>query len=248
MTGIQSSLPRGQRTENRNRGSERMAAQPDADGERGASSFRPATRPGDDASRNSARQRALREYAPGHGHDSRGGVGSRGCSRSCGTGLSAGRMGTVVPLAELQGRFRPCQCWRRDRLACKPSLTEAFQQVAGLEPAVFPGWLAAGLSALGEWINTATALACVVDCLRAGGAADREAFGRDHDVAAVLHVDQFRVLAAYADGAAADSVPGDVGRTGGADLGHRGVCGGCSFCHALSFGMSLLCTILPGAT
>ena len=67
--------------------------------------------------------------------------------------FTAGRMGTVMPLAEL-GRLAETR-WLSgdDVLGVKPVVNETLQTIAGLERAVFPGWLAAGVSALGGWIN-----------------------------------------------------------------------------------------------
>ena len=59
------------------------------------------------------------------------------------------RMGTVLPLARL------AQAAQELSEAGGPlaMLGQTWQRLAGLPPAVFPGWLAAILSSLGEWIN-----------------------------------------------------------------------------------------------
>lgn len=66
----------------------------------------------------------------------------------------AARVGAVVPLAELVRSAQQVQIdtgmtWG----TFQGSGLQALQTAAGLSPAVFPGWLAAGLSALGLWIN-----------------------------------------------------------------------------------------------
>ena len=63
--------------------------------------------------------------------------------------VMAARLGTVVPLAQLaQVGAEPIEAdgplWMLD---------ETWRTLAGLSPAFFPGWIAAFLSALGEWIN-----------------------------------------------------------------------------------------------
>ncbi|GIV79460.1 MAG: hypothetical protein KatS3mg050_3854 [Litorilinea sp.] len=59
--------------------------------------------------------------------------------------IAAARAGTTVPL------------WRLAQAAAEGQgtgvLAETLQRIAGLEPAFFPGWLAAGLSALGLWLS-----------------------------------------------------------------------------------------------
>lgn len=68
--------------------------------------------------------------------------------------IMATRMGTVVPLAQLAHTAAD-----RTELAAPgdfaPFVTfwETAQTIAGMSPALLPGWLAAFLSALGTWIN-----------------------------------------------------------------------------------------------
>jgi hypothetical protein len=68
--------------------------------------------------------------------------------------IGALRMGTVVPLAGLAiaGATLPPEA---GSLIPSPwaALLSAGQTIAGLEPALFPGWLAASLSAFGVWLN-----------------------------------------------------------------------------------------------
>lgn len=66
--------------------------------------------------------------------------------------IQATRLGTVVPLVNLAtlAELNPrTAAW----LGQFGSLFAPFQTLAGQEPAFFPGWLAALLSALGVWIN-----------------------------------------------------------------------------------------------
>jgi hypothetical protein len=66
---------------------------------------------------------------------------------------TAGRVGTAIPLAELGQATRALSLPGGDVLGVETVVTDAFQTIAGLEPALFPGWLAAGVSSLGLWIN-----------------------------------------------------------------------------------------------
>jgi hypothetical protein len=66
--------------------------------------------------------------------------------------ISAGRIGTAVPLAEIQGALQGLPGLAN--LAQEPLVAETLQNVAGLPPAFLPGWMASGLSAFGIWINT----------------------------------------------------------------------------------------------
>ncbi len=59
--------------------------------------------------------------------------------------ITAARAGTVVPLLRLAQAAAEGQSMG--------ILAETLQRIAGLEPAFFPGWLAAGLSALGLWLS-----------------------------------------------------------------------------------------------
>jgi hypothetical protein len=58
--------------------------------------------------------------------------------------------GTVVPLA---GLVRGTEIVAAEPFIPWVTTWQAFQNAAGLQPALFPGWLAAGLSALGLWLN-----------------------------------------------------------------------------------------------
>lgn len=66
--------------------------------------------------------------------------------------ITAARMGASVPLAQMQQGLRALPIL--ERAGADSLLSETFRTVAGLEPAVFPGWMAAGLSALGIWVST----------------------------------------------------------------------------------------------
>lgn len=63
----------------------------------------------------------------------------------------AARIGAVAPLARMGQVVRVMPDLQA--LGVDRALTETAALVAGLEPSVFPGWLAAGVSALGGWIN-----------------------------------------------------------------------------------------------
>jgi hypothetical protein len=63
---------------------------------------------------------------------------------------TAARVGTVVPLAAAAQRIGESQT---PAALPAPILRTAVEAMAGLPPALFPGWLAAGLSALGLWIS-----------------------------------------------------------------------------------------------
>jgi hypothetical protein len=68
--------------------------------------------------------------------------------------IGALQMGTVVPLAELAARAE-AQLARGaiERWEPLAVLLGTGPMLAGLAPAIFPSWLAALLSGLGEWIN-----------------------------------------------------------------------------------------------
>lgn len=66
--------------------------------------------------------------------------------------IQATRLGTVVPLVNL-ATMAELNPWAAAWLGQFDSLLTPFQTLAGQEPAFFPGWLAALLSALGVWIN-----------------------------------------------------------------------------------------------
>lgn len=59
------------------------------------------------------------------------------------------RTGTVLPLAEQAQQAQE----QADSGAALSRMDETWQRLAGLPPALFPRWLAALLSCLGEWIN-----------------------------------------------------------------------------------------------
>jgi len=65
----------------------------------------------------------------------------------------AARVGTATPLAQLsqlaEARANP----QLQGVGIAPVLADSAALIAGLEPAYFPGWLAAGITALGGWIN-----------------------------------------------------------------------------------------------
>ncbi len=68
--------------------------------------------------------------------------------------VMAARLGTVVPLAQLahEAAERGARTGAEGLPPILP-LWETAQTIAGLPPALLPGWLAAFLSALGLWIN-----------------------------------------------------------------------------------------------
>jgi hypothetical protein len=59
------------------------------------------------------------------------------------------RLGTALPLAQLAQQAQE-QNWENGPLA---QIGETWQTLAGLRPAVLPGWMAGLLTSLGEWIN-----------------------------------------------------------------------------------------------
>lgn len=63
--------------------------------------------------------------------------------------VTAIRMGTALPLARLAQQAQE-QSAESGPLA---QIGETWQTLAGLSPAVLPGWMAGLLSSLGEWIN-----------------------------------------------------------------------------------------------
>ena len=63
---------------------------------------------------------------------------------------TAARVGTVVPLATAAQSAAQAPT---SAMLPVPILRTTVEAMAGLPPAVFPGWLAAGLSALGLWIS-----------------------------------------------------------------------------------------------
>jgi hypothetical protein len=69
------------------------------------------------------------------------------------TWIMAARVGTAAPLAQLsqlaEARANP----ELPGIGVAPVVAETAALIAGLEPAYFPGWLAAGVTALGGWIN-----------------------------------------------------------------------------------------------
>ncbi len=69
------------------------------------------------------------------------------------TWYTAARLGTAAPIAQLGqwadlGNVPGLQVLGVDKV-----LAETAATAAGLKPAFFPGWLAAGITALGQWIN-----------------------------------------------------------------------------------------------
>jgi hypothetical protein len=66
--------------------------------------------------------------------------------------ITAARMGAAVPLAKFEQAALAFP-WL-DRAGVESVVDTTVQTLAGLSPAVFPGWMAGGLSALGIWINT----------------------------------------------------------------------------------------------
>jgi hypothetical protein len=66
--------------------------------------------------------------------------------------VSAARVGTAVPLAQMA--YEAEERGGRDAFfGPAATIRETTQRLAGMETAVFPGWLAAGLSALGIWVS-----------------------------------------------------------------------------------------------
>lgn len=66
--------------------------------------------------------------------------------------VTAARLGTAVPLAQAAAAAHLDPVAAR-WLAPLQGLLDQVQRLAGMEPAFFPGWLAALLSAVGVWIN-----------------------------------------------------------------------------------------------
>jgi hypothetical protein len=66
--------------------------------------------------------------------------------------IAATRLGTAVPLVQAAQMARPDPAAAR-WLGPLQDLLDQVQTLAGMEPAVFPGWLAALVSAVGVWIN-----------------------------------------------------------------------------------------------
>ncbi len=65
----------------------------------------------------------------------------------------AARVGTATPLAQLTQLAETGANPQLQGVGIAPVLAETAALIAGLEPAYFPGWLAAGITALGGWIN-----------------------------------------------------------------------------------------------
>lgn len=63
--------------------------------------------------------------------------------------VTAARLGTALPLAELAHEFETDP----GATGWAAGISDTWQTLAGLPPAFFPGWLAAFLSSLGAWIN-----------------------------------------------------------------------------------------------
>ncbi|MEZ4863510.1 MAG: YIP1 family protein [Caldilineaceae bacterium] len=66
--------------------------------------------------------------------------------------VTAARMGTALPLAQL-ARYAEQQGATTTSSPWLQVWTDSARTLAGLTP-ILPGWLAAGLSALGAWVNT----------------------------------------------------------------------------------------------
>jgi hypothetical protein len=66
--------------------------------------------------------------------------------------ISAARMGAAVPLAKFEEAALAFP--GLDRAGVESVVDTVVQTIAGLPPAVFPAWMASGISALGIWINT----------------------------------------------------------------------------------------------
>lgn len=65
--------------------------------------------------------------------------------------IGAARVGAVLPLAQMGQVVEAIPGLQG--LGVDTALAETAALIAGLEPSVFPGWLAAGVSAFGGWIN-----------------------------------------------------------------------------------------------
>lgn len=68
----------------------------------------------------------------------------------CVNWFMAAQVGTVVPLAA--AAYSAADMPAASNLPA-PIIRTAVEAIAGLPPVLFPGWLAAGLSALGQWIS-----------------------------------------------------------------------------------------------
>ena len=160
----------------------------------------------------------------------------------------AGRMGTAVPLAELGQAGQIEQIMRYDVLGVEPIVAEAFQTIAGLEPALFPGWMAAGVSALGGWINWPLRWLALWIVYGLGVLLIAKLLGAPTTLQQFYTLTSFGFLPLILSGLRPIPCLGAI--AGLIAL----IWAIAVYAHAvrsatrLSFGMSLLCTILPGAT
>ena len=160
--------------------------------------------------------------------------------------LSAGRDGTVVPLSEL-GRATltaPMEAI----MGGSSAFSDLLQQIAGLEPSLFPGWLAAGVSSFGLWLNVPLQWLTVWIVYGLLVLIVAKMLGATTTLQQFYTVTSFGflplVLTAFAPVpclGAIISVVGLVWAIAAYTVGVRTV-------TRLSTGMSLLCTILPGVT
>ncbi len=69
------------------------------------------------------------------------------------TWFTSARLGTPAPIARLGQWADLSRMPGLQVLGVDKVLAETAATAAGLEPSFFPGWLAAGIPALGQWIN-----------------------------------------------------------------------------------------------
>ena len=132
--------------------------------------------------------------------------------------ISSARIGASVPLASLgDARLTPYTA----RRFCRGTIpiAAALQTIAGLQPAVFPGWLASGVSAFGLWLNTPLQwlAAWIVYGLLVLLVA--KVMGAGTTLQQFYTVTSFDVSSARADSAVSHTVPGCCDMAGCADLG-----------------------------
>ncbi len=160
--------------------------------------------------------------------------------------ISAGRMGTGVPLAELQEAVSAMPMLAANRRGA--SVDRSIAMVAGLQPAVFPGWMAAGLSSLGVWINTPLqwllwwivyGLAVLLIAKILGATTTLQQF---------YTLTSFAFLPLMLTGLGPIPCLGTLAVLAALFWALAVYVAGVRSATRLSFGMSLLCTILPGAT
>ncbi len=160
--------------------------------------------------------------------------------------LSAGRDGTVVPLSELSRATLTAPT--EYIMGGSSAFTDLLQQIAGLEPSVFPGWLAAGVSSFGLWLNVPLQWLTVWIVYGLLVLLVAKMMGATTTLQQFYTVTSFGFLPLVLTALAPVPCLGAIVSMAGLIWAIAVYTVGVRTVTRLSTGMSLLCTILPGVT